>query len=394
MLLKLSHQTTLTYSDVISESVMELRVAPRQEHDQHRLSFDLAIGPPTTVNSYFDWLGNTVHAFTVNAFHKEIRIVASSVVETDRPTLDAAQIADTWPPVRRDDDFALFDYLAFGGPVVDSPELRELAASLNPTDGMPLGELATRMLSLINDRFTYEKGLTTSASPISDVLAHRKGVCQDFTHLMIGLARALGIPSRYVSGLIHPQGERYRGYTQTHAWVELHATSAPSGWIGFDPTNQCIIGPNFVKVAVGRDYRDVPPNKGVYRGQAKESIDVQVQSLELVAIPPELAAERFKSLSVPAYARAGAAHEGLAPAKHQQEQQQQELTHRVIDSSTHRLNRRAVDTRHATVSPAVHHPESDSVKRATRHPERYSAKDLGHTRVIRLPRSFGEYASG
>ncbi|MBV8780975.1 MAG: transglutaminase family protein, partial [Phycisphaerae bacterium] len=84
MLLKVTHQTDLNYSGLISESVMELRVTPRQDMDQHRLSFDLAIGPSTSVTSYFDWLGNTVHAFAVSPFHKQIRIVATSVVETDR----------------------------------------------------------------------------------------------------------------------------------------------------------------------------------------------------------------------------------------------------------------------------------------------------------------------
>src|SRR5580704_4185212 len=97
MLLKLTHQTHLTYSDLISESVMELRVAPRQEMDQHRLSFDLAIGPSTRVTSYFDWLGNTVHTFTVTPFHRKIQIVATSVVETDRPRKEPERFVDTWP---------------------------------------------------------------------------------------------------------------------------------------------------------------------------------------------------------------------------------------------------------------------------------------------------------
>src|SRR5688500_5425203 len=97
MLLRLTHTTDLSYSDLISESIMELRMAPRQEQDQHRLAFTLTIGPPTSALSYFDWLGNTVHAFTVNAFHKQIRIVATSVVETNRPQVDARQIRETWP---------------------------------------------------------------------------------------------------------------------------------------------------------------------------------------------------------------------------------------------------------------------------------------------------------
>src|SRR5579863_8066332 len=117
MLLKLTHQTDLTYSDLISESVMELRMAPRQEQDQHRLSFTLAIGPPTSAHSYFDWLGNTVHWFTVASFHKQIRIVATSVVETDRPALDPRSFSDTWPVQTREEDYALYDFIHFGGPI-------------------------------------------------------------------------------------------------------------------------------------------------------------------------------------------------------------------------------------------------------------------------------------
>src|SRR3954465_447535 len=139
MLLKLTHTTDLTYSDLISESVMELRMVPRQEQDQHRLSFILAIGPMTSVNSYFDWLGNTVHAFTVNSFHKQIKIVATSVVETNRPRVDLNAMPDAYPVCPTDCDYTVYDFLQFGGPVVDSPMLRELVAEFRPTQGTPLG---------------------------------------------------------------------------------------------------------------------------------------------------------------------------------------------------------------------------------------------------------------
>src|SRR5271163_2766982 len=122
MLLKLTHQTDLTYSELISESVMELRMAPRQEQDQHRLSFTLAIGPPTSASSYFDWLGNTVHAFTVNSFHNQIRIVATSVVETDRANVRPERFGDTWPAPVGTYDYANWDYLQFGGPIIDCPK--------------------------------------------------------------------------------------------------------------------------------------------------------------------------------------------------------------------------------------------------------------------------------
>jgi transglutaminase-like putative cysteine protease len=320
MLLKLTHETNLSYSDLISESVMELRMTPRQEADQHRLSFSLAIGPQTSVTSYFDWLGNTVHTFSVSAFHRAIKIIATSVVETERAEAEPERFKDGWPLAPDAYDYTAYDYLQFGGPVVDAASLNELVAILQPQEGMPLGEIALRMLYLIDARFQYKTGITTSASPITDLLEHGQGVCQDFTHLMIALGRALKIPARYVSGLVHPGTEsRFRGFTETHAWCELLFPTA--GWIGFDPTNRCLVGPNFVKVAVGRDYRDVPPNRGLYRGGANEEIEVKVRSEELHGVPPELAAERVQNLDVPYYLDGSAGHREMV-AQQQQVQQQ------------------------------------------------------------------------
>ena len=322
MLLKITHRTELDYSDLISESVMELRMAPRQEQDQHRLAFTLAIGPAAPALSYFDWLGNIVHSFTVNSFHRRIEIEASSVVETDRPRPEVQKFADRWPIEPAALDYPTYDFLQFGGPVVDAPQLRELAAMLNPQPGDSLGELALRMLHLINDKYEYKQGVTSATSPITDILQKGQGVCQDFTHLMIGLARALRIPARYVSGIVHPDAERFRGFTETHAWCELLFPSA--GWVGFDVANNCMVGANFVKVAIGRTFVDVPPNKGVYRGKAGEKIKVQVRSEELAGMPAGMAAERVEALSVPTYPTGVVVHRDMI--NQQQEQQQQGLS--------------------------------------------------------------------
>ncbi len=320
MLLKLTHTTELTYSDLISESVMELRMAPRQEMDQHRLAFTLAIGPATQALSYFDWLGNTVHTFTVNGFHKQIRIVATSVVETEsRDPAKLEKLPDTWPLSPDSFDYTNYDYLQFGGPVVVSPALRELVEVVRPAPRKPLIHLGWRLLGATYNNFTYRKGVTDAASPITDMLAHRSGVCQDFTHLMIGLARALGIPTRYVSGMLHPEAGKYKGFTQTHAWCEMLFPSV--GWIGFDPTNNCPTDDNFVKIALGRDYSDVAPSRGVYRGNADESIDAQVHSEELTTVPPELAAERYHALDIPAYPAGSVGHKEMV--NQQQAVQQQ-----------------------------------------------------------------------
>jgi transglutaminase-like putative cysteine protease len=323
MLLELTHTTDLAYSDLITESVMELRMAPRQEQDQHRLAFTLAIGPGTNVTSYFDWLGNMVHTFTISLPHRNIRIIAKSVVETDRPRPQVEKFADTWPmsPTIHS-DYSLYDYLHFGGPILDVPQLHELVQLLQPQPGMSVGELALRMMHLIMEKFTYKKGITSAASPISDILSSGAGVCQDFTHLMIGIARAMGIPARYVSGLVHPDAEKYRGFTQTHAWCELYFPSA--GWVGFDSTNNCSVGANFVKVGIGRDFGDVPPNKGLYRGSAKESIEVKVQSDPLLTMPMALAAERMESIGIPTYPAGYSIHREMAEQQVEVQQQQQQ----------------------------------------------------------------------
>lgn len=328
MLLELEHTTDLTYSDMISESVMELRVTPRQESDQLRLSFDLSIGPPTSVTSYFDWQGNTVHSFAINRFHNRICIVATSVVETDRVPLELEALDDPWPlPATGDHTF--YDYLAFDGPINDDPRLRALVSELSPRSNEPVGSLLNRVLQLIQRRFTYEKGITTATSPITEIFEHGKGVCQDFTHLCIGLLRALGIPARYVSGLIHEdQAHHLRGAAQTHAWCEAFVPSI--GWVGVDPTNNCVVDGNFVKVAAGRHFADVSPNRGVFKGHATETIDVQVRTKRLERIPPELAGERLGFIDIPAFPAGSERQRQLAKAAlAQQQQQQQQQSQRV-----------------------------------------------------------------
>jgi len=326
MLLSITHTTDLSYSDYISESVMELRMAARQEQQQRRLSFALDIGPPTTVQSYFDWLGNSIHAFSINALHNRIQIIATTIVETDPRQNKLELFPDTW--IRDADfDYSLCDFLMFGGAVVDTPKLRELAQQIfeqvsGRSSTAKLGALVNALLRLIDEKFTYQKGITNAASPITDILEHGRGVCQDFTHLMIGLARSLNIPARYVSGYLHPDRQRLRGYTQTHAWVEIFFPSV--GWVGVDPTNNCIVSENFVKVAVGRDFHDVTPNKGVYKGKGEENIDVSVSSEELLSVPSELAAERRGSLDLPIYAGYRLDSSQQQQEQHLQEQQEQQ----------------------------------------------------------------------
>jgi transglutaminase-like putative cysteine protease len=128
---------------------------------------------------------------------------------------------------------------------------------------------------------------------VDDILEQGKGVCQDFTHLMIAVLRSFGVPTRYVSGYIH----RANRDSQSHAWCEAWLPGL--GWVGVDPTNDCLVAEHFIKVAVGRDFTDVPPNKGVYRGRAQEQIEVRVETRELVSLPSFSWQEQLPPLNVP-----------------------------------------------------------------------------------------------
>ncbi len=323
MLIGIEHTTELRYSGLISETVMELRMAPRQEANQQRLSFDLAVGPTCLIRSYFDWLGNTVHAFSVNGLHKSVKIVASSVVQTGHRHLHSGGLSDPWPLVAIP-DYTLLDFLKLDSPIGDCEALQRIANHIKPHGSAPMLDVANAVMKYIRDEFQYEKGVTGVSTTVEEVLAHRRGVCQDFAQVMVGVLRKLGIPARYVSGFIHAGDRGYRGTAQTHAWAEAYFPS--TGWIGFDPTNNCIAGENFVKMAVGSNYRDVPPHKGVYRGSARETMSVAVTTRELHEVTNRLVGERTGSLDVPVFNFAGRGPVGgwILDEQVQQQQQQQQ----------------------------------------------------------------------
>ncbi len=214
----------------------------------------------------------------------------------------------------------------------DTPLLRQLVDHVAPRDGEPAGSLLRRTLETMKQRFEYKTGVTTSASTSQAMLEQGAGVCQDFTHVLLGALRAMGIPARYCSGIVYsndaePDQPQYLGATQTHAWVEAFVPSQGDaeslGWVGLDPTNTCLAGPRFIKVAVGRDYGDVPPNKGVYRGGGEESIEVSVSTRWLSSVPPELMAERVRKLPLTASPTPPNLVEAEAGLVQQQQQQQQ-----------------------------------------------------------------------
>ena len=193
-------------------------------------------------------------------------------METQAPLFPLAAIEDTVPLGEL--PHALHDWLGLDGPLCATPQMERFAADVDVPRHLPLGEQVRRLGQAMACTFAYRKNVTRYDSTTEDFLSLRAGVCQDFTHLMLALLRLRGVPCRYVSGYLHV--ERGAEPAQSHAWIEFHSPSA--GWIAFDPTHNREVDEHYVVVAHGRHYDDVPPNKGIYRGNARETLRAEVRS--------------------------------------------------------------------------------------------------------------------
>src|ERR1700722_17493323 len=266
MILEVQHESRFTYAEAVVEAVAEGRMEPVSDDHQSCRSFHLAVTPTTEVYRYQDGFGNRVHHFNVLRTHDQVRILAAAVVETHPRPHDPASCRDIYPLDAGGLGVEELDFLPFRGPVRPSPRLAPVLDAVRPRSGTPLGDLILGVSHYIHDRFEYARDVTLASSPVDDLLEQGKGVCQDFAHLMIAVLRSFGVPARYVSGYIHRPNKE----SQSHAWSE--AWLPDLGWLGFDPTNDRLVDEQSVKVALGRDFTDVPPNKGVYRGSAPEKI--------------------------------------------------------------------------------------------------------------------------
>jgi transglutaminase-like putative cysteine protease len=298
---------------------MELRMTPKTAARQTLRGFALAVGPMATLLEHVDWLGNRVHQFSVVAGHDRIVIVAESCVETlpFQPG-DLKRVGGSHPVVV--DDHRLLDFLGFEGPIVRDPRLDALAKRLGIGPSTAVGDVVDKVQSGLREVVHYKKGITGASTGLAEVLDRGAGVCQDLSHVAIGLFRSLGIPARYVSGYLHRGGGDDE--LETHAWVEAHVPSL--GFVAFDPTHASGLDESHVAVAVGRSFADVPPNRGVYRGDASETIRVSVHTEEVTEVPKGLLTPRAARMEEPSF------DEGPAPAVHregldyQQEQEQQQ----------------------------------------------------------------------
>ena len=278
MLLHLIHRTTFVYAGLVRDSFNEVRLRPVDDSVQSCRSFELRISPAGAASrDYVDYYGNRVHYFDVAASHEQLVIEAESQVETmpdaQRPEIPA--VPSPGQPGARPPSELYAEFLADSHYVPLSVELwRETQDVFAERGRTEVWKDALRLGQHVFKTFSYKPHSTGVHTLATDALKLRTGVCQDYAHVMLGLCRTIGIPARYVSGYFFNRSRRPGEIEASHAWVEVLVPDF--GWAAFDPTHDRIADERYVKVAAGRDYADIRPVSGTYRGAPTRELRVEV----------------------------------------------------------------------------------------------------------------------
>jgi transglutaminase-like putative cysteine protease len=322
MFYSIRHITRYRYDAPVRESIMQLYMQPKSEGPQRLRSFQVATTPRAALQAYTDHFGNAVYHFDVPSAHQELLVEVEAQVEiTPVPAAPEWVDEQAWQlleseQVKNDH----FDMLFAHGHASPTPMLHDFLREKGlARTGDPMTTMR-RLCRVLFDSFSYAPDETEVDSPIDVALGKRKGVCQDFTHIMLTTARMWGIPARYVSGYLFTKrdaGDRSSS-DATHAWVEAFIPGP--GWVGFDPTNNVLAGERHIRVAIGRDYDDVPPARGIYKGDASSELAVAV------SVSPTQALRRqddfLRVVRTMTRASSSNAASSLDPLQQQQQQQQ------------------------------------------------------------------------
>lgn len=275
--LRVVHTTGFAYDKPVISSFNEARLTPRADSRQNVILNRVETAPATRSYRYLDYWGTAVTSFDLHAPHSSLEVTGSSVVETEPFAGPAEQWS--WDDLQSDQVRDRFDELLTPTHYVPHDRklatvARGLARGISPMDAV------VKAADWVHADMTYIAGTTSVHTSAVQAYAEHKGVCQDYAHLTLLLLRSMGIPSRYVSGYLHPDPDAEIGETvagQSHAWIEAWTGT----WWGYDPTNSTAIGEQHVSVGVGRDYADVPPLKGIFSGGSSTDLDVVVEITRL-----------------------------------------------------------------------------------------------------------------
>lgn len=269
------HVTKYTYEGPVRDSANQIILFPVKDACQEVLRQELNITGEPPVDTYMDYYGNEIGSFSHAEPHTVLVIDSQvEVVTKPRPPIDDSAPADT--------QWALLEQIRWQVPYIDFlkqerfeslAEVLESVGTVNARGGTPL-QAAMELRNYVYENFKYIKGVTSVESTIDEVWRLRAGVCQDFAHMLMVFLRQIQIPARYVSGYICPNKNGMRGEGATHAWIEAYIPF--NGWVGLDPTNNCIADDLHVRLAMGRSFSDVSPVKGMYKGTAGQQLEVGV----------------------------------------------------------------------------------------------------------------------
>jgi transglutaminase-like putative cysteine protease len=279
--MRIRHRTGFTYAGTVASSYNEARMSPRNEPRQLVLSAKVEVSPAAGTFRYEDYWGTIVTSFDVHTPHDTLEVTATSTVETlpaaDQPD-EAGEVS--WSELAAPAPTDRWHELLLPTPrTALDDELDQLAASVRADEPTPQAA-ALAICMLVHDELSYQPGTTEVATDAVHAWRQRAGVCQDISHLAVGLLREVGVPARYVSGYLHPAPAAAIGETvvgQSHAWVEWWS----GRWVGWDPTNGIPAGRRHVVVGRGREYGDVPPLKGVFAGahHTRQAVEVELTRL-------------------------------------------------------------------------------------------------------------------
>jgi transglutaminase-like putative cysteine protease len=287
MIITATHTTTYLYGEPVSICHTEVHLTPRTSASQRLVSHELEIRPePVFLLTRTDYFGNEFTYFCIHEPHQTLTVTSLSQVDLHPEEPPHEELTPSWEQVRdqvqeargdeeSDEAFRALEF-TFRSPFVKiGPEFAEYAAT-SFTAKRPVAAAAFDLCHRIFKEFKYDPRATTISTPVDEVLKLRRGVCQDFAHLMISCLRSLGLPARYVSGYLR-SGKDTIGHEASHAWCSVFCTGF--GWIDFDPTNNVMPHTNHLTVAYGRDYSDVAPVNGVAIGGGEQMINVTVEVL-------------------------------------------------------------------------------------------------------------------
>lgn len=286
---QIKHVTRYGYGGPVSLCHSIAHLKPRKTRYQRCLSANVRVNPwPSVMREHRDFFGNRVNYFSVQQSHLQLEITASAEVEVSPPRWPEPADTEPWERARTQlhsavsaDAFSARQFV-LPSPAVPLDPLAADYARASFGSERPLLEAALELVQRIYQDFEYDPSSTTVATPLAEVLGLRRGVCQDFAHLAISALRGLGLAARYVSGYLEtlpPPGQpKLRGADASHAWLALYLPRAgkKGTWVDLDPTNDRLTNEQYITTAVGRDYQDVTPVRGVFYGGGEHNLTVSV----------------------------------------------------------------------------------------------------------------------